>query len=483
MSQSRSGRAIVAVAIVATSIVILTGAPAALAEHRLVVDFEDPDLYDDDPEDDPAWPEFIDVRDDDERSLEIRGFLGSGMQVFIPEYTHRGAGGLLRFDPTPDEAWYRYYLRLDWWNATSSGKLPGPAGLYGSSGRGCIPSSPSNPGWSARTLFEATEDAGPVEGRVQLGTYLYHLDQAGTCGDQIHWEPGLVEQNRWYCVEGRVRMNTPGADDGRVDAWIDGRQVLAWPGVAFRRSGEDIGVRHFWFDIYFGGRVVNPTTLWSSYDQLVVSHEGRVGCLEPFLDDDTSAHEADLAELHARSIWYGCGERLACPMQLLTRGEMAALLTRALGLPAGADAFDDDDGHFAEHTIDALAAAGITKGCGVRTFCPDDPISRGEMAVFLQRAFLLPDGPDVFEDDDGHFAEAAINAVAAAGITKGCDGGGFCPNDLLPREQAATLLRRSLGFNLPPATLAVAGPAERIGTLAPATLDDDEEPLPLPGGD
>lgn len=483
MISIRNRRAPLAVLATVYLFVVLVPAPAAIAEHRIGVDFEDPDLYDDDPEDDPVWPGFIDSRDDDSRSLQVRGFLGTAMQVFIPAYTHRGAGGILRLEPTPDKMWFRYYLRLDHWLANSSGKLPGPAGLYGSSARGCIPSSPTNPGWSARTLFEATEREGAAAGRVQLGTYLYHLDQLGICGDQIHWDPGLVEQNRWYCVEGHIDMNTPGFPDGRVDAWMDGRQVLAWPGVAFRRGDEqDIGARHFWFDVYFGGQVVNPTTLWSSFDQLIVSHEGRVGCIDPFLDDNASQHVQDLTELHARGVWYGCGDRAACPTGLLTRGEMAALLTRAFDLPVGPDRFIDDQDHFAEGSINAISLAGITRGCNPPVndqFCPDATLTRGEMAVFLTKALGLPDGPDVFDDDEGHFAEVAINAIAAAGITKGCDAGGFCPDDLLPREQAATLLRRALGFDLPPATLEPVGVDERIGTVAPQTLFDDEEPPPV----
>jgi hypothetical protein len=39
--------------------------------------------------------------------------------------------------------------------------------------------------------------------------------------------------------------------------------------------------------------------------------------------------------------------------------------------------------------IEALAAAGITGGCGPGSFCPDAPITRGEMAVFLAVALGL----------------------------------------------------------------------------------------------
>jgi hypothetical protein len=39
--------------------------------------------------------------------------------------------------------------------------------------------------------------------------------------------------------------------------------------------------------------------------------------------------------------------------------------------------------------IEALAASRITSGCGGGNFCPDAPVTRGQMAVFLARALGL----------------------------------------------------------------------------------------------
>lgn len=39
--------------------------------------------------------------------------------------------------------------------------------------------------------------------------------------------------------------------------------------------------------------------------------------------------------------------------------------------------------------IEALAASGITGGCGGGNFCPDSPLTRGQMAVFLSKALGL----------------------------------------------------------------------------------------------
>ena len=39
--------------------------------------------------------------------------------------------------------------------------------------------------------------------------------------------------------------------------------------------------------------------------------------------------------------------------------------------------------------VEALAAAGVTGGCGVGNYCPDQPVTRGQMAVFLAVALGL----------------------------------------------------------------------------------------------
>ncbi len=68
---------------------------------------------------------------------------------------------------------------------------------------------------------------------------------------------------------------------------------------------------------------------------------------------------------------------------------MAVFLYRALELSdATEDVFDDDEYSPYEGEINAVAAAGITVGCAEGRFCPNDPVSRGQMASFLARAFV-----------------------------------------------------------------------------------------------
>ena len=131
----------------------------------------------------------------------------------------------------------------------------------------------------------------------------------------------------------------------------------------------------------------------------------------------------------------------------MTRGQMASFLARALELPAAeTDYFDDDDGLTHEADINRLAASGITGGCGEGRFCRTEPVSRAQMAAFLVRALDLPSSDtDAFGDDDGDQLEGSINALAAAGLTGGCGSDKYCPDASVSREQMAAFLKRAFG--------------------------------------
>jgi hypothetical protein len=170
--------------------------------------------------------------------------------------------------------------------------------------------------------------------------------------------------------------------------------------------------------------------------------------LPPFWDDDGSPHESDIIKLAAAGITGGCGGGRYCPNASLTRAQMAVFLSRALGMPgSGTDYFTDDNGHQFEAEINAIAHAGVTSGCDLGSFCPDVSLTRGQMASFIKRAFnLAATSADYFSDDSGSVYEADINALAAAGITSGCGAGRFCPHGALTRAEMATFLVRALGW-------------------------------------
>lgn len=178
---------------------------------------------------------------------------------------------------------------------------------------------------------------------------------------------------------------------------------------------------------------------------------------DTFIDDDNSVFEADIEWLAAQGITRGCNppiNNMFCPDQSVSRGQMAAFLTRALELPPAPSAgFVDTVGSTFANDIDRLAAAGITRGCNPPAndrFCPNDPVRREVMAAFLVRAlgYTNDGGGNLFTDDDASIFESDIDKLATAGVTRGCNpptNDRFCPGSNVTRGQMAAFLQRALG--------------------------------------
>jgi hypothetical protein len=435
----------------------ITG-PAALAddESRYLTNF-----YQDDPADwnDPWRDSTVGPRNN---LTDVDGHVGQGVRVTIDAGEHFGAAMRWRFADNgfaePEQLWFRYYLKFPLGFANiGKGKLPGPAGLYSASGRGNRPSSVAEPGWSARMLFSPTHDERDAD-HTRIGYYLYHLDQRRDHGDLLLWEDDVatLRHGRWYCVEGHVKMNTPGVSDGLLRGWVDGIEAFSMDSLQLRRAIEpEVRIDSFWFDVYFGGRTPAASDLSIDFDSLAFGQD-RLGCDDSaekgfdgnFFDDEGSVHEKDIDALRAAGVIHGCNANgdAFCPDAGLTRAQMAKLLVRALQLPkTESDYFTDDDGSPYESDINAIAALGITSGCGPGLYCPDSIMTRAQVAAFVSRALELPDSErDHFGDDAASIFHREVNALADAGITVGCAAGLFCPDIDVSRSQAASFVARAM---------------------------------------
>jgi surface protein len=170
-----------------------------------------------------------------------------------------------------------------------------------------------------------------------------------------------------------------------------------------------------------------------------------------------------IERLYFNQVTGGCGASplTYCPTKNVTRAQMAVFVLRAVhgSTFAPPDATgtvftDVPADSFAAAWIEQLAAEGITGGCGGGKFCPNAPVTRAQMAVFLVKAmygtgYTPPTATgEIFADipADG-FAASFIEQLFADGITGGCGGGDFCPNNYITRAEMAVFLVRA--FNLP----------------------------------
>ena len=160
----------------------------------------------------------------------------------------------------------------------------------------------------------------------------------------------------------------------------------------------------------------------------------------------------------------GCGAPGYCPVNSVTRAQMAVFLLKAkngsayvppactgtvfLDVPCTGGNFDP--------WIEDLAGQGFTGGCGGGNFCPGNPVTRAQMAAFLLKVKL--GGPyvppactgTVFTDVPctGGIFDPWIEDLASRGVTSGCGGTLYCPGNPNTRGQMAVFITKTFGLVL-----------------------------------
>ena len=183
-----------------------------------------------------------------------------------------------------------------------------------------------------------------------------------------------------------------------------------------------------------------------------------VNMLVAFLDVPAGSRgDGEIHGLAGAGITYGCGAGNFCPNGLQTRRVFAVwgmrsafgptyVPPRAMGVP-----FDDvAPDSFGSDFIEDAAARGLFGGCGVRLFCPDSIVQRGDAAVTLLK---LLEGPEYSPPEPtGLFTDVApsqaawVEEVTRRGIIDACGTTTFCPDAGSNRTDHAIWLVRAFGF-------------------------------------
>jgi len=187
------------------------------------------------------------------------------------------------------------------------------------------------------------------------------------------------------------------------------------------------------------------------------------------------------------AITAGCGGGLYCPTTPVSRWQMAVFISLAVAggaevppvgtigdddydcSPGGISLFSDiaPEDPACKH-VHAIAARGITVGCGGGAYCPANLVSRWQMAVFMAKAMLngapipvsgtvtgfgsydcSPSGHSLFSDVAPEDAWcSAVHYLAAEEVTAGCGGGAYCPADSIARDQMAVFLTKAFALTI-----------------------------------
>lgn len=167
--------------------------------------------------------------------------------------------------------------------------------------------------------------------------------------------------------------------------------------------------------------------------------------------------------LAASGVSTGCGGNRFCPQDAVTRAQLALFLERKLrggnhipAAPSGTRFSDVPANSFAAAWIEQIAMDGIVGDCGNGRYCPNQVVTRAELAVYLGRLIhgsgFTPAAAqgNVFGDVPANgFAAAWIEQLAADNLTGGCGSGRFCPRKAVTRAELAVLLNRITGITAP----------------------------------
>lgn len=161
--------------------------------------------------------------------------------------------------------WLYFSSNFSWGTTSEGGKLPGLAG--GANCSGCATCTGSN-GFSARLMWR-------TGGKAVL--YLYHMDKAGTCGDNLSLQltkgtDFYFQKEQWYQVIERVKVNTGNNFDGEVELWINQQPALLVTGKRFVNNSDKVD--NLYFSTFHGGSTaawapVNDCTIW--FDDVLIT--------------------------------------------------------------------------------------------------------------------------------------------------------------------------------------------------------------------
>ena len=177
--------------------------------------------------------------------------------------------------------------------------------------------------------------------------------------------------------------------------------------------------------------------------------------VNPFTDiSEKDWFYGDVMFVYENGLMLGTSKTLFSPHGTAMRGMMATILWRMEGspVPKGKNSFTDvEAGKWYADAITWTAENGIFAGYGKDKFCPDDPITREQLAAIFYRYadykgydLTVKGDLDKFKDADKitDYAKTAMQWAVGSGLVKGKSGNLLDPQGTATRAEIAAMLHR-----------------------------------------
>ena len=177
--------------------------------------------------------------------------------------------------------------------------------------------------------------------------------------------------------------------------------------------------------------------------------------VNPFTDiSEKDWFYGDVTFVYENGLMLGTSKTLFSPHGTAMRGMMATILWRMEGspVPKGKNSFTDvEAGKWYADAITWTTENGIFAGYGKDKFCPDDPITREQLAAIFYRYadykgydLTVKGDLDKFKDADKitDYAKTAMQWAVGSGLVKGKSGNLLDPQGTATRAEIAAMLHR-----------------------------------------
>ena len=343
----------------------------------------------------------------------------------------------------------------------------------------------------------ATPTVTRTPGPAQAAPQSIAVDPFATASSNANgvFEPGEVVgvQPAWKNVTGGTLALTGAAasftgPSGAVYGTPDAAADYGDPGAGATASCADTGNC---YSLSVSNPAARPATHWdATFTEQLSTGDSKIWTLhvgKSFTDVPPSQlFYKKIETIFHAGITTGCSPTLYCPSQNVSRSQMAIFLAKAIAgsgaaipqsgvvgstpyncVAGGASAFTDvlPTDSFCRH-VHYIAVKNVTAGCGPSLYCPNDLVSRLQMASFVAKAMVAPGGgpavPPTYGPDpvtglsyscetgspNTHFTDVPAtdpfckhaHFLWAKGVVTGCTATTYCPDSDVARDEMAKFL-------------------------------------------